>query len=599
MDQFISPETTLRKLTEPRRNRYFYGKMLDVPQLRLEQDYGKKKQWLMNRLSLGTGVLCGLGVVIDKGKLCVNPGVAIDPFGREIIVPGRFCIDPYAPKPPCERGWKGPADNPAAPPRGPATLWVCYNECLTDMVPAEVSDCHGEPRCEAGTIVETFKFRITEGATEGPRFDSAFCIPIHEIFKKKEPPTPGEPPADDPHTALCKLLENDCCVGDVPTCVPIATFSWLDDNQIGDLEVCAARNRLYSNQVLLELILCLMARIEECCDHETEEMLRIVGIDVRSAAGSPTKPLTNTDLLNGTTGMLLPANFQAAGMTVRFNKAVKPDTVKLAAVLADFESSSFIFQQVRLQGGMQTTIDVISGPLAFSAGDSAFELTFGQGPLKPGTYFVQLYGDPDAAHGRPAIADAAQSLRLDGEADALPSGRGDEGGVFGFYITVEGRPVQDTLRIVGVEGVLGTGNPPPQLQSPAEGLTMRNVIEPLGLRVRFNRPVDRESLVLAQRNADLGLASFLVATTRDGQTPVAAVPGTLSFDDDQTAVFRTARGTFPRGTYTVALFGDSDANHPAITTSDRSARLDGEPAALPSGDGAQGGTFRFPLVVTE
>src|SRR6516225_464625 len=91
----------LRSLTAPRRNNYFYGKRLDVPQFRMEQDYGKLKHWLLNRLSLGKGVLCGLDVTANNGKLCVAPGVAIDGLGREIIVPLSSCIDPWAPPPPC------------------------------------------------------------------------------------------------------------------------------------------------------------------------------------------------------------------------------------------------------------------------------------------------------------------------------------------------------------------------------------------------------------------------------------------------------------------------------------------------------------------
>lgn len=75
----------LRALAAPRRNNYFYGKRLDVPHFRMEQDYGKEKQWLLNRLSLGKGVLCGLDVTAQQGQVCVSPGVAIDGLGREII----------------------------------------------------------------------------------------------------------------------------------------------------------------------------------------------------------------------------------------------------------------------------------------------------------------------------------------------------------------------------------------------------------------------------------------------------------------------------------------------------------------------------------
>ena len=79
----------LTRLVSPSRNRYYYGKLLDAYHLELEQSYGNSKRWLLNRLSLGAGVLCGLGVRLtpDRKRVRVLPGVAIDYWGREIIVP--------------------------------------------------------------------------------------------------------------------------------------------------------------------------------------------------------------------------------------------------------------------------------------------------------------------------------------------------------------------------------------------------------------------------------------------------------------------------------------------------------------------------------
>src|SRR5690242_1702327 len=117
----------LTRLTTPTRNRYYYGKLLDAFHLELEQDYGNRKRWLLNRLSLGTGVLCGLKVSTsaDRKQVRVGPGVAIDGWGREIVVdvdsPG---VDPRQPTDDCGQNVGGPA-------RGAArmTLWICYHEC--------------------------------------------------------------------------------------------------------------------------------------------------------------------------------------------------------------------------------------------------------------------------------------------------------------------------------------------------------------------------------------------------------------------------------------------------------------------------------------
>ena len=53
------------ELASPRRNHFFYGKLLDELHLRMEQDYFNGKRWMLNRLGLGHGVLCGLEVTAD------------------------------------------------------------------------------------------------------------------------------------------------------------------------------------------------------------------------------------------------------------------------------------------------------------------------------------------------------------------------------------------------------------------------------------------------------------------------------------------------------------------------------------------------------
>ena len=82
-------------LSAPRRNHYFYGKLLDESSLQMEQDYFNQKRMMLNRLGLGSGVLCGLNVSIRDKKVCIEAGAAIDAQGREIIVPQPVLIDPW------------------------------------------------------------------------------------------------------------------------------------------------------------------------------------------------------------------------------------------------------------------------------------------------------------------------------------------------------------------------------------------------------------------------------------------------------------------------------------------------------------------------
>lgn len=69
------------------RNRYFYGKLLSTRDFELEQQYGRKKAQLLSRLSLGAGVVCGLGVSIsDDSTLLIESGMALDYQGRMVVV---------------------------------------------------------------------------------------------------------------------------------------------------------------------------------------------------------------------------------------------------------------------------------------------------------------------------------------------------------------------------------------------------------------------------------------------------------------------------------------------------------------------------------
>src|SRR5437879_10200568 len=76
------------------RNLFYYGKLMDVVHFSKEQDYFNRKRWLLNRLVVGSGVVAGLAITADQqGILTVQPGVAIDGLGREIIVPASVTLD--------------------------------------------------------------------------------------------------------------------------------------------------------------------------------------------------------------------------------------------------------------------------------------------------------------------------------------------------------------------------------------------------------------------------------------------------------------------------------------------------------------------------
>src|SRR5947209_5966594 len=78
------------------RNNFYFGKWMTAQDFTDEQRYMNEKRWMVNRLGLGWGVLCGLRVrphPHERRKVIVEPGCAIDPYGHEILVCQEETVD--------------------------------------------------------------------------------------------------------------------------------------------------------------------------------------------------------------------------------------------------------------------------------------------------------------------------------------------------------------------------------------------------------------------------------------------------------------------------------------------------------------------------
>jgi len=174
-------------LCSPVRNRYYYGKLLDVFHLDLEQYYFNSKRWLLNRLISGAGVVCGLDVQLtsDNKSVWVTPGVAIDWCGHEIIVcqPSQPKALPQlqvtTPAPSTssdqsatqsETGSVQTASTPPSPTRSECcdgwtykNLVICYQECPADPSPALGGDCDTQAVCTPGSIREAYCLKWADG----------------------------------------------------------------------------------------------------------------------------------------------------------------------------------------------------------------------------------------------------------------------------------------------------------------------------------------------------------------------------------------------------------------------------------------------------
>lgn len=78
--------------TPLKRLNYFDGQFLRADDLRVEQDYLRELAFLGNRAG-GSGVVSGLDVTAERGKLSLSAGLAIDPRGRVLYLPHGATVD--------------------------------------------------------------------------------------------------------------------------------------------------------------------------------------------------------------------------------------------------------------------------------------------------------------------------------------------------------------------------------------------------------------------------------------------------------------------------------------------------------------------------
>jgi hypothetical protein len=68
------------------RPRCFSGRLLTAEDLALEQQYFREKLKRHNRSLHGFGIVSGLKVNVNSGQIIVNPGLALDCEGNEIVI---------------------------------------------------------------------------------------------------------------------------------------------------------------------------------------------------------------------------------------------------------------------------------------------------------------------------------------------------------------------------------------------------------------------------------------------------------------------------------------------------------------------------------
>ena len=229
------------------RNRYFYGKLLDVEQFDMEQTYVTKKRWLLNRLVTGYGVICGLNVGLseDCKQLWVGPGIALDKAGREIVVPVRS--QPIAiPERPPETERKTDDDDDC----NVASVSICYHECPGDPEPVHANDCDEPSLCATGSIRERYQVHIWP--RKAPKID-AFCeVPDLLVGGRLN------------YAALANYVTADCPEEYDDPCIALANITLPKSGETiceADIDI-SIRPIVYTNDLLFELMLGLTSQTQ-------------------------------------------------------------------------------------------------------------------------------------------------------------------------------------------------------------------------------------------------------------------------------------------------------------------------------------------------
>jgi hypothetical protein len=163
-----------RNLTQFERNKYFYGKLMTVRDFETEQSYFNEKRHLLNRLIHGIGIVCGLeprdpGLDNEKLKIKFTPGVAVDCFGREIVVGKELEVERTV----VEGTY------------GTYYIYLKYEECEKETVPvpANVSSC--EEGCCNNRVEEVFEVVVSQDSPIGAP-DTEVSSEVEEELEKKK-----------------------------------------------------------------------------------------------------------------------------------------------------------------------------------------------------------------------------------------------------------------------------------------------------------------------------------------------------------------------------------------------------------------------------
>jgi hypothetical protein len=240
-------------LAAPERNHFFYGKLLDVPHLDLEQDYFNAKRWLLNRLLDGAGVVTGLAVApaVNGTRLAIQPGVAVDGWGREIVVPALSV--PFDPRTLIGDDGKTTGTVTGA---GSVTIGICYKDCGISPEPVMIANCNPAGDCAPGITREQYALIVQAGTA----LPSPSKCTFTDLFK----PPANSNDIPDIHPKLAGRIAQPYTDPTGKGCVLLAQVNLPASGAITAAMVDnTVRPVVVSTGLLLELIFCLAQRVQQ------------------------------------------------------------------------------------------------------------------------------------------------------------------------------------------------------------------------------------------------------------------------------------------------------------------------------------------------
>jgi hypothetical protein len=184
--------------TDIERLNYYEGEFLGAVDFEAEQEYHREMRRRHNVGQHTWGIVSGLDLVqISNGAktpggqtevdIYVQPGMAVDGFGREVIALSRTQLtqDLFA-------AYFDP--NPAAPPK-PMYVWISYAQVMLQP-PTDACTVMNQPNA-FGRVQETFALTVTPDPT-GPTNDlivvdgKAMSAPVEPSSAPPPPPQPGD-----------------------------------------------------------------------------------------------------------------------------------------------------------------------------------------------------------------------------------------------------------------------------------------------------------------------------------------------------------------------------------------------------------------------